>query len=170
MKPMHLDRRQFLGSTAAATATATLAAGLPGRSASRQQPRNLLIIMTDQQRWDTLSCLGNSILHTPNIDRLAAEGVCFTDATCSAPLCGPSRAGMLTGRLPFQHGCRGNFKVDRPGGIRDAVETYDEVLKAAGYSCSYHGKWHTGAGHRECYQDGLPYYIDGYRKSLGDCL
>jgi arylsulfatase A-like enzyme len=162
---MHLDRRQFLEGAA----TASLL-GCVGAPALPRDKTNLLVIMTDQQRWDAMSCGGNSILHTPNMDRLAAQGVLFTDATCAAPLCGPSRAAMLTGRLAFQHGCRGNFMIKRKGGIREDVRTYDEVLKAAGYTCSYHGKWHTGAGHRECYEDGLPYYMDGYREDLGELV
>jgi arylsulfatase A-like enzyme len=160
---MHLDRREFLGGAAAVGL-----AGCVGGPAEPRRRANLLVIMTDQQRWDAMSCGGNSIVHTPNIDRLAAEGVQFTDMTCAAPLCGPSRAAMLTGRMAFQHGCRGNFQIKRRGGIRPDIETYDEVLKAAGYTCSYHGKWHTGAGHRECYENGLPYYLDQYREALGD--
>ncbi len=159
---MSLDRRQFLGGAASASLV-----GLVGTPIVPRQKTNLLIIMTDQQRWDAMSCSGNTILPTPNIDRLAAEGVLFTDATCAAPLCGPSRAAMLTGRIAAQHGCRGNVQIKRQGGIRAGVKTYDEVLKAAGYTCSYHGKWHTGPGHRDCYQDGLPYYLDGYRAALG---
>lgn len=157
---MHLDRRKFLG-TAAAASFSPLSGWQPAR------PTNLLVIMTDQQRWDALSCNGNGVVATPNLDTLAAAGTNFTNATCASPLCGPSRAALLTGRLAFQHGCRSNFKVSRPGGIRAAVQTYDQLLKKAGYTCSYHGKWHTGSGHRECYEDGLPYYIDGYRAALG---
>ena len=56
------------------------------------QPPNVLFILTDQQRSDSLSVNGNRIVHTPNLDRLASEGANFTQATCLSPLCGPSRA------------------------------------------------------------------------------
>ena len=58
------------------------------------------IITTDQQRYDTIACLGNKHIRTPNIDRLASEGAAFTHAYCQSPVCTPSRASFLTGRYP----------------------------------------------------------------------
>ena len=69
---------------------------------------NILLIMCDQLRWDYLSCYGHPHLETPNIDRLAARGVRFTHAYCQAPLCGPSRASILTGRYMSSHGATTN--------------------------------------------------------------
>ena len=69
---------------------------------------NILFIMCDQLRWDYLSCYGHPHLETPNIDRLAARGVRFTRAYCQAPLCGPSRASILTGRYMSSHGATTN--------------------------------------------------------------
>ena len=63
----------------------------------RRTPVNVLFIMTDQQRWDALSCAGNDIIETPNIDRLAHEGVYFENAMSSCPVCVPVRAVILTG-------------------------------------------------------------------------
>ena len=69
---------------------------------------NVLFIITDQQRADHLGCAGNPILKTPNIDRLASEGVRFTNAFCANPICTPNRASILTGLYPNMHGARSN--------------------------------------------------------------
>lgn len=65
-----------------------------------QQRPNIIYIMTDQQTATAMSCAGNVDLHTPNMDRLAAHGLRFTNAYCSLPLSGPSRASMFTGHTP----------------------------------------------------------------------
>ena len=65
--------------------------------AAPRQPINLLFIITDQQRWDTLGCTGNPVIHTPNLDRLAREGARFTNAYSSCPVCVPARTAILTG-------------------------------------------------------------------------
>ena len=64
-----------------------------------EQP-NILWICTDQQRYDTIHCLGNPHIHTPVVDRLCAEGVAFSRAYCQSPVCQPSRASFLTGLYP----------------------------------------------------------------------
>ena len=69
--------------------------------------KNVLFIMADQLRADYLGCAGMAALHTPHIDALAAEGVRFTNAFCNAPVCGPSRASLYTGRYVMSHG--GNY-------------------------------------------------------------
>ena len=65
---------------------------------------NILLIVTDQQSNRAMSCVGNPYLHTPHMDRLAASGARFEQAYCAAPVCGPSRACLLTGRMPHEHG------------------------------------------------------------------
>jgi arylsulfatase A-like enzyme len=69
---------------------------------------NVLFIITDQQRADHLSCAGNPILRTPNLDRLASESIRFTNAFCTNPMCMPNRASILTGLYPNVHGVRSN--------------------------------------------------------------
>ena len=64
---------------------------------------NILWYCTDQQRWDTIHCLGNPEINTPNIDRLVATGTAFERTYCQAPICTPSRASFLTGRYPSAH-------------------------------------------------------------------
>lgn len=78
-------------------------------------PKNILFIMCDQLRYDYLSCYGNSRLHTPNIDMLAENGVRFTNAYVPAPLCGPCRMSVYTGRYPRSHGSYWNSSPLRVG-------------------------------------------------------
>ena len=81
---------------------ATLTA-VPAALAAQQKP-NVIYIMTDQHWAGAMSCASNTDLHTPNMDRLAEHGVRFTNAYCSFPLSGPSRAAMFTGYMPSQSG------------------------------------------------------------------
>src|SRR5258708_7787819 len=90
--------RLFLISLAVAIAGAVVvAAPAAEQPAAPRQPINLLFIITDQQRWDTLGCAGNPIIKTPNLDQLAREGVRFTNAYSSCPVCVPARTTILTG-------------------------------------------------------------------------
>jgi uncharacterized sulfatase len=98
---------------------------------------NVLIIHTDQQSWWTLSCYGSTVISTPNIDRLAADGAKLTQFFVNSAVCTPSRGTFLTGRYLHAHGaCRNNIPLNR-----DEV-TFAEVLRQNGYETGYVGKWH----------------------------
>ena len=99
---------------------------------------NLLFIMTDQQRADTLGCYGNSVIQTPNLDALAREGFVFENAYVSQPVCTPSRASIMTGLYPNTHGCITN---NIPLGPKN--KTIAEMV-SGDYLCGYFGKWHLG--------------------------
>jgi arylsulfatase A-like enzyme len=114
------------------------------RAVPRDAP-NFLFIMTDDQRQDTLSIYGNPILTTPNIDRLGAEGVRFTEAFVTNSLCAPSRASFLTGLYSHTHGVitNGSGEVFRNQiGLREEQLTFVHLLRAAGYETALCGKWH----------------------------
>jgi len=98
---------------------------------------NVLFIITDQQRADNLSCAGNRILKTPNIDRLASEGLRFTNAFCANPICMPNRGSILTGLYPNMHGCRSNG-INLP----ENVPTITETLLKKGWHTHAIGKLH----------------------------
>jgi len=100
---------------------------------------NILVIMTDQQNAEAMSCAGNPYLHTPHQDRLAAEGVRFTSAYVAFPLCGPSRAAMATGRWPHELGCMKNGSSLSPEAI---ARSTGPLMRAAGYRTAWAGKWH----------------------------
>ena len=115
----------------------------PGATASKNEPDrpNVLIIMLDDSGWTDFSCFGSEV-QTPNIDRLAEEGLKFTDCHAAAPNCSPSRAGMLTGRMPTRVGMYSYIPPNHPMHLRDEEVTIAEVLKPRGYATGHFGKWH----------------------------
>lgn len=136
-----------------------------GIAAQKKEKRpNLLFIMTDQQRFDALSYAGNTVLHTPNMDRLAKEGVFFKNAHTQMAVCTPARASLLTGHTVENTKIISNKlaynSIDT--GIMP-MKTYDEILSENGYSCSYFGKWHTPTFHATVYQN--PVTVAGKSKS-----
>lgn len=98
---------------------------------------NVLWICTDQQRYDTISALGNPHLRTPQIDALIAGGVCFEQAYCQSPVCTPSRASFLTGRYPRTTGCRQNGQS-----MPERERLLPRLFADAGYRCGLAGKLH----------------------------
>ncbi len=108
-------------------------------TATAQDRPNVVFILTDDQRADALSCMGHPHLKTPNIDRLAEEGVLFKNHFCTTSLCSPSRASILGGLYAHAHGVVNNF-TDYP---RD-LPTFPRQLQSEGYTTAYIGKWHMG--------------------------
>lgn len=100
---------------------------------------NLLMIISDQHRWDALGQAGNQIIQTPNLDSLAREGVRFTNAYSICPVCCPSRTSMLAGRTPEQTQVRGNRGI----ATAPRAVTYDSVLLTNGWRGEYKGKYHS---------------------------
>lgn len=132
---------------------------------------NILTILVDQLRYDVFGHRGHAVVATPNLDRLAAEGVSFDQAICSAPLCGPARAALLTGR-DARSGVVYRFANREPDAeslFHGPVDTVDELLAAAGYEVHYHGKWHVGRDHLQVYQqraDVFGHDLSAYRGYL----
>lgn len=108
-------------------------------SAAEGERPNILVVITDDQRWDAFSHAGHPWFRTPNLDRLASEGVRFANAFVTTSLCSPSRASMLSGVYPHRHGVLNNF-TDFP----DDLASYPRALRDAGYATAYIGKWHMG--------------------------
>jgi arylsulfatase A-like enzyme len=106
---------------------------------------NILLIQSDQHRYDCVGANGHPFLRTPNLDRLAREGVRFTHAFTPVPLCTPARNCLLYGCWPHQHLAICNYDTEAPRGARPELLSYSELLKDAGYSLGYIGKWHTNA-------------------------
>ena len=118
-------------------------------------PPNILWVCTDQQRYDTVHCLNNPHIRTPNVDRLAGEGVAFTRAYCQNPVCTPSRASFLTGRYPRTTRTRQNGQ-----NIPQDEVLVTKMLADAGYDCGLAGKLHLSS----CDQGKVEIRIDdGYR-------
>ena len=148
-----VNRRTFLTAAGGAAAAGAIA---PRKALAAKGPINLLFLMTDQHHHGVLACAGNPAVKTPSLDRLAAQGVRFTHATCPVPFCSPTRAAIVTGRYPSTLGIWRNIKPkDDPLRIREPSRTYLHQLAARGYQCNQLGKWHLGRPHDlKCFPEG----------------
>ncbi len=104
---------------------------------------NVIIIFTDDQGTVDMNCYGAKDLVTPNMDGLAKRGVRFTQFYSAAPVCSPSRVGLMTGRTPQHGGLNGNVPLDSVGMPSQQI-TIAEKMKTAGYATAHIGKWHLG--------------------------
>ncbi len=159
-----MNRRTALKTLGGAASLA--AAGFPYISKAQNRRPNILFMMTDDQRWDCMSAAGNKILKTPNMDRLAAGGVRFTNGFVTNSLCAPSRATILTGLYSHSHGVTTNgggppadshmrfqyqhngrsvedvLNLDSSSVLRSNVTTFPRLLHQSGYYTAMVGKWH----------------------------
>ncbi len=145
---------------------------LAGAGRAAEQP-NILLILADDLAWSDLGCYGSTHCETPELDRLASQGMRFTDAYAAAPLCSPSRAALMTGKTParlrFEFVTKWRTDVLPTGGSRKVLPppyTYDlpleertiaEVLRDAGYRTGMVGKWHLNT-HHDTYLGWSPKY------------
>lgn len=107
--------------------------------------RNILFILTDQLRHDSISAFGNTKIQTPNLDRLAQSATVFERAYVTQPLCTPSRASILSGLYPHKHGCTTNAQHAPPQTLLNpGITTLADHMKASGYTTAHIGKWHLG--------------------------
>src|SRR5579883_2350497 len=128
-----MTRRSFL--TAASLGAVTVGAV--------QRPPNIIFILCDDLGYGDLHTYGSAI-RTPNLDRMAAEGIRFTNFCSADPVCSPSRAALLTGRYPTRVGVPRVFFPKDPDGLNRDETTLADVLKAQGYRTACVGKWHLG--------------------------
>jgi arylsulfatase A-like enzyme len=147
-----------------------LAIALGKSDGAAPKPPNIIIIFADDLGYGDLGRYGSPTIRTPNLDRMADEGLRFTDFYSAAEVCTPSRAALLTGRYPIRSGMCGDRRVLFPnsaGGLPRSEITLAEALKAKGYATLHIGKWHLGIheGSRPLDQGfdhsfGLPYSND----------
>eukprot|EP00066_Takifugu_rubripes_P016008 XP_011605274.1 PREDICTED: arylsulfatase A [Takifugu rubripes] len=110
-------------------------------------PPNFVLLFADDLGFGDLGCYGHPTSLTPNLDRLAAGGLRFTDFYCTSPACSPSRASLLTGRYQTRSGVYpGVLYPGSRGGLPLNETTIAEVLKPLGYATAAVGKWHLGIG------------------------
>ncbi|TWU39975.1 Arylsulfatase [Novipirellula aureliae] len=161
---------------------AMFAVGLAVSTNAMAAKPNIIIIFNDDQGYQDLGCYGSPNIKTPNVDRLAAEGMRFTDYYVASPVCSASRAALLTGCYPNRVGVEGVFFPNRGHeGLDPKHVTIAETLKTAGYATAAVGKWHLGdeleflpthQGFDSYY--GIPYSNDMYpsesMKYAEDCL
>jgi len=145
-----ISRRTFLCQCALCAAAAGVA-----KPAGAQQKTNVLFILVDDLGWADLGCYGSTFYRTPNIDRLAGEGVRFTQAYAASPVCSPTRAALMTGKHPVRVNIT-DWIPGRPAKNRRLLApedehqlpleeiTFAETLKDKGYETFFAGKWHLG--------------------------
>jgi arylsulfatase len=159
------NRREFLKASLMGGAGAAALAGC-GRFRSRRPP-NVVIILADDLGYGDLGCYGAAAIETPNLDRLAAEGLRFTDFSVPQAVCSASRAALLTGCYPNRVSVLHALMPWAENGLDPGEETIAELLRERGYVCGVFGKWHLGHqpeflplrhGFDEYY--GLPYSND----------
>ena len=129
-------------------------AALSAFTASSADRPNIIFIMADDMGYADLSCYGAEKIQTPNIDRLAKEGIRFTDGHAGASTCTPTRYGFMTGRYNFRSWLKYSaLSTSAPLLIEEDRVTIASFLKSAGYATSLVGKWHLGYGHEEGFED-----------------
>jgi N-acetylglucosamine-6-sulfatase len=114
---------------------------------------NIIFVLTDDHRYDAMGFLGHPFLETPNMDRMAGEGIYFKHAMVTTSLCSPSRASILTGMYAHNHGVVNNYNPVDPG-----LKFFPEFLQEAGYKTAFVGKWHMG-GEVDDPQRGFDYWL-----------
>lgn len=136
-----MKRRDFMLATGAFLAQSAL-----GVSDMIEKRPNILFVFADQLRTMEIGCYGGSQVPTPNMDRLAREGVRFTHAFSTYPVCSPYRAMLMTGNYPMKNGMLMNDHF-----LSNPTPYFAEVCKAAGYNTGYIGKWHIDGRGRQTY-------------------
>jgi arylsulfatase A len=111
---------------------------------SVERPPNIVVIFCDDLGYGDLECYGNPSIRTPNLNRMAAEGLRFTDFYAAAPVCTPSRAALLTGRYAIRSGLTEVLFPTSRGGLPQSEITIAKALKGVGYATAHIGKWHLG--------------------------
>jgi len=136
---MQLKRRRFLQVLAAGALAAPLRRAAAA-AASPHRPLNFVFFLIDDMGWTDAGCYGSTFYETPHIDRLAAQGMRFTDAYAACPVCSPTRASIMAGKYPAR------LKITNFGTKPLPLEevTIAEALKEAGYTTFFAGKWHIG--------------------------
>jgi arylsulfatase A-like enzyme len=143
--------------------------------AQTERPPNIVILLADDLGYGDLGCYGSPIIATPHLDRMAAEGVRLTSCYAAAPFCSPSRAALLTGRLPARCGVPYVLFPAEHHGLPEAEITLAEWLRERGYATACIGKWHLGADapfhpqrHGFDLFYGVPYSNDALEWPLGE--
>ena len=135
-----MNRRSFLKCAGLAISTMLAGSGCLNINKAGRKP-NVIIVLADDLGWGDLGCYGNDFIETPNIDRLAKEGMRFTNNYAPAPVCSPTRAGLLTGQFPARVGILDYLRPE-DGGLSTEHVSLAEILKRNGYATGMIGKWH----------------------------
>ncbi|WP_119081071.1 sulfatase family protein [Chitinophaga alhagiae] len=133
--------------------TAVICLCLAASAAFAQQKPNIILVLTDDMGVGDIGCYGGSLVPTPHLNRMAAEGIRFTQYYSASPICSPSRAGLLTGTCPARWNItsylqtkKGNAACGQADFLTADAPSVARLLKNAGYHTGHFGKWHLGGG------------------------
>ncbi len=168
-------RRDFVKRAGLGALTLAAPGILGAAQGSRRRKPNFLFILVDDLGWKDLGCYGSSLYDTPNIDRLAAQGMRFTSAYAASPVCSPTRASIMTGKHPARLGITDWIPGNRPKNrkligppIHNELPleevTIAEALKGRGYATFFAGKWHLGSKGHHPEQQGFDINKGGHDK------
>ena len=173
LKKTDLSRRDLLKLSSLVAAQSLTGCFTPSHLTGEKSLRkpNIVIIFADDMGYGDMGCMGHPTIATPNLDKMAAQGIKLTQFYSAASVCTPSRAALLTGRLPIRSGmCSSKRRVLFPnsaGGLPESEITIAKALKSAGYATACIGKWHLGHlqkfmpnQHGFDYYYGIPYSND----------
>ena len=139
-------RREFLKAMGVGAAAIVLpscsAASQKQSNKQSKRPSNIIFVLADDLGWAELGCYGNKFNETPNLDKLARQGMRFTDAYAAAPVCSPFRAALMTGQWPARVGITDYLRPNDANHLSTDFLTVAEALKQAGYATGIIGKWH----------------------------
>jgi arylsulfatase A len=114
----------------------------PTAAEGKQARPNIVIFLTDDQGWGDLGCYGHPLIHSPNLDKFAAEGMRFTQCYSACAVCSPSRSAILTGRTPYRNGVWRWIPDGSGYHLRQSEITIARLLREQGYATCHVGKWH----------------------------
>ena len=171
----HINRREAMGLLGTGLAGGWAVLDRASAETVTASCPNIIVVFADDLGYGDLGCYGAEKIRTPNLDRMAREGMRFTDFYCSAAVCSPSRAGLLTGRYHIRMGINTVFFPQSKDGLEISETSIARLLKERGYATACIGKWHLGhlpeylpTRHGFDAYFGLPYSNDMFVEKRGD--
>ncbi|MBD3322477.1 MAG: sulfatase-like hydrolase/transferase [Chitinivibrionales bacterium] len=142
-------RRKFLKQCSAGLSAAAVSSPIVATAGTAQQKPNIIFILCDDMGYGDLGCFGHPDIQSPNLDKLAEDGITLTDCYAAAPVCSPARSGAMTGRIPHRTGIKNYISKLSDVHLNTDEITVAELLKDAGYTTCLTGKWHLCGKFRE---------------------
>ncbi len=166
MNPCTRSRRDFLKAAGlGAVAWAACSPCLFAKAGAGDRKPNVIFVLADDLGWAELGCYGNTFNETPNLDKLARQGMRFTNAYAAAPVCSPYRAALMTGQYPARAGMTDYLRPDDKNHLATQYVTVAEALREVGYATVIVGKWHL-SGYANHGAEEFPPAVHGFDETI----